>query len=78
MNVDIVRETMLLRALNDGDAFEDRGTYWIKTDHRGDEKADDLVGVVELGSGYFREWNANTKVQHMPSLTVVNGDPVAK
>ena len=74
MNVDIVRETMLLQALNDGDAFEDRGTYWIKTDHRGD----DLVGVVELGSGYFREWNANTKVQHMPSLIVVNVVPFAK
>ena len=71
MNVDIVRETMLLRALNYGDAFEARGGYWIKTDHG-------EVGVVGLDTGSFRVWNANTKVQHMPSLTVGNGDPVAK
>ena len=84
MNVDIVRETMLLRALNDGDAFEDRGTYWVKTDwsrlayYRGDEKSDDQVGVVDLGSGSFRVWCGSTKVLRMPDLTVGNGDPVTK
>ena len=78
MNVNYGHEPISLRALNDGDAFEVYGTYWIKTDHRAVEKADDLVGIVELSSGYFWEWNANTKVQHMPDLTVCNGDPVAK
>ena len=77
MNVDIVRETMLLRDLDDGDAFAASGGYWIKTDHRGDEEAD-RVGVVELGSGSFRVWSGSVRVQRMPDLTVCNGDPVTK
>ena len=78
MNVDIVSETMPLRDLNDGDAFEVYGAYWIKTDHRGDEQANDQVGVVELGSGSFAVWFGSEKVLHMPDLTVCNGDPVTK
>ena len=78
MNVDIVRETIPLRDLDDGDAFEDCGTYWIKTDYRGDKHADDPVGVVDLGSGSFRVWCGSEKVLRMPDLTVCNGDSVAK
>ena len=77
MNVDIVSETMPLRDLDDGDAFEDRGIYWIKTDFLETEKPD-WVGVVGLDTGSFEVWLGSVKVQHMPSLTVGNGDPVAK
>ena len=77
MHVDIVRETTLLQALNYGDAFEDRGIYWIKTDFLGTEKPD-WVGVVGLDTGSFEVWLGSVKVLHMPDLTVCNGDPVAK
>ena len=78
MNVNYVNEPIPLQDLNDGDAFVDCGAYWIKTDHRGDEQANDQVGVVELGSGSFAVWFGSEKVLHMPSLIVGNGDPVAK
>ena len=78
MNVNCVNERIPLQDLNDGDAFVDRDVYWIKTDHRVNKQADDKVGVVDLGSGSFVVWSGSVRVQRMPDLTVVNGDPVTK